>query len=388
MNVKIPLSKPFLEEDDINEVLSVLKSSRLSMGPYLERFEKVVAQYVGVKHAVAVNSGTSALHLILRALDPNPNEFMLVPSFTFIASVNVALYEKLIPIFVDIEEKTFNVSPDALEELLIRIEKGKMWVLGNKVQLKKVRFFMGVDIFGQPLDWNRILPLLEERRITVVEDSCEALGSEYKGRKLGTFGIAGAFAFYPNKQITTGEGGVIVTNSDEIAALSRSMRNQGRGEGESWLHHVRLGYNYRMDEMSAALGCSQLRKIERIIDKREKVASLYSEMLRDVEGVRTPVVRDYTSRMSWFVYVVLLDKGIPREEVISELMKRGIQTRGYFRPVHLQPFFINMGYEEGMLPTTEEVSERTLALPFYTSLSEEEIRFVVENLSDVIQKLH
>jgi len=329
MNVKIPLSKPFLEEDDINEVLSVLKSSRLSMGPYLERFEKVVAQYVGVKHAVAVNSGTSALHLILRALDPNPNEFMLVPSFTFIASVNVALYEKLIPIFVDIEEKTFNVSPDALEELLIRIEKGKMWVLGNKVQLKKVRFFMGVDIFGQPLDWNRILPLLEERRITVVEDSCEALGSEYKGRKLGTFGIAGAFAFYPNKQITTGEGGVIVTNSDEIAALSRSMRNQGRGEGESWLHHVRLGYNYRMDEMSAALGCSQLRKIERIIDKREKVASLYSEMLRDVEGVRTPVVRDYTSRMSWFVYVVLLDKGIPREEVISELMKRGIQTRGF-----------------------------------------------------------
>ncbi len=380
----IPLSKPLIEEDDIESVLEVLKSDRLSMGPKTEEFERVVAEYVGVKHAVAVNSGTSALHLVLKSLDPNPGEYMIVPSFTFIASANVALFEGVIPIFVDIDERTFNTSPDALEDLLLRIEKGKYRIAGENVDINKVKYFMGVDIFGQPLDWDEILKITSKYGLKVIEDSCEALGAEYKGRKAGTFGTAGTFAFYPNKQITTGEGGIIVTNDDEIASLSRSMRNQGRGEGGEWLSHVRLGYNYRIDEMSAALGLNQMRKIERILKMREEVARRYDELLEDVEGVRTPVIEDYTTRMSWFVYVVLLEEGIDRDGVMKFMEEKGVQVRNYFQPVHLQPFYRKMGHSEGELPTTEDVSKRTLALPFYTTLSFEDQKVVVETLKEAI----
>ena len=384
MSFKVPLSRPFLEEDDVEEVLNVLRSSYLSMGPYIERFERAMAEYTGVDYAVAVSSGTAALHLILKSLKPRKGEYAIVPSFTFVASVNVFLYEGITPIFVDIDERTFNVSPEALEDLLIRIEKGKYSLSGEKVDINKVKYFMGVDIFGQPLDWDRIIPLLRERNITIIEDSCEALGSEYKGKKAGNFGVAGAFAFYPNKQITTGEGGVIVTNDEKIYELSKSMRNQGRGKGNDWLLHVRLGYNYRMDEMSAALGYSQMKKIDRILDMRDRVARLYTELLKDVKGVRPPIVEDYTTKMGWFVYVVLLDEGLDSERVIKALEEKGIQARNYFQPVHLQPFFRDMGYSEGELPITERVSKRTVALPFFTSISEDDVRYVVESLAEVI----
>ncbi|MCD6450215.1 MAG: DegT/DnrJ/EryC1/StrS family aminotransferase [Thermotogaceae bacterium] len=381
----IPLSKPFIQEDDINEVLSVLQSRWLALGPYLSKFEEIISEYTGSKYAVAVNSGTSALHLILKALDPKPGEYMIVPSFTFISSANVALFEGVIPIFVDIDEETYNTSPDALEDLLIRIEKGKYYLNGNKVDIKKVKYFMGVDIFGQPLDWDRITPILKERNITIIEDSCEALGAEYKGQKVGNFGIAGAFAFYPNKQITTGEGGITVTNDEKIYKLAKSMRNQGRGEDEEWLSHIRLGHNYRMDEMSAALGYSQMKKIDKILEMRGKVASTYNELLNKVEGVRPPAVKEYTTKMSWFVYVVLLDETVNRDKVIDMLKERGIQSRNYFQPVHLQPFYRRSGHSEGELPNTEKISKRTLALPFYTAMTREEIEKVVDNLKDVLK---
>ncbi len=382
----IPLSGPFIEKDDIDNVLAVLRSKRLSIGPFVEEFEKKIADYTGLKYAVAVNSGTSALHLILKSLNL-PGKFMLVPSFTFIASANVALFEDKIPLFLDIEDRTFNTPPEILKEILKKIERGEYEYDGNKVQLEDICCFMAVDIFGHPLDWNGILEVANEYKLVVIEDSCEALGSEYKGRKAGTFGVAGAFAFYPNKQITTGEGGIIVTNDDKIATLSRSMRNQGRGEGGEWLLHVRVGYNYRLDEMSAALGVSQMEKIDRIIDMRNEVASRYSKLLKDVDGVRPPIVEDYVTNMSWFVYVVLLDDGINRDAVMKYMNENGVQVRDYFKPVHLQPLYKEMGHREGGLPVTENISKRTLAIPFYTDMNFEDQKKVVDTLKEAIEKV-
>ncbi len=382
----IPLSGPFIEEDDINRVIAVLKSRRLSMGPFTEEFEKLIAEHTGARYAVAVNSGTSALHLILKSIDPK-GRYMLVPSFTFIASANVALFEDKIPLFVDIDERTFNTSPSNLEDILTRIEKGKYRYNGQKVRIEDVCCFMAVDIFGHPLDWDEVTKIAERFGVTVIEDSCEALGSEYKGKKAGTFGVAGAFAFYPNKQITTGEGGVIVTDNEDIAKLSKSMRNQGRGEGGQWLLHVRMGYNYRIDEMSAALGVSQMEKIDRIIGMRNRVAERYGKLLENVEGVRAPIVEDYVTKMSWFVYVILLDKDVNRDNVVDYMETHGIQVRNYFQPVHLQPFYRKMGHAEGELPVTEDVSKRTLALPFYTDISEEDQKVVVETLKNAIEKV-
>ena len=382
----IPLSGPFIEKDDIDRVLAVLKSKRLSIGPFVEEFENKVANYVGLKYAVAVNSGTSALHLILKSMDL-PGKFMLVPSFTFIASANVALFENKIPLFLDVEERTFNTPPEILEETLRKIGNGKYKYNGEIVRLDDICCFMAVDIFGHPLDWDDILRVAREYNLVVIEDSCEALGSEYKGKKVGSFGASGAFAFYPNKQITTGEGGIIVTNDERVAKLSRSMRNQGRGEGGEWLLHVRVGYNYRLDEMSAALGVSQMEKIDRIIDMRNEVASKYEKLLEDVDGVRPPVVEDYVTNMSWFVYVVLLDDKINRDAVMDYMNKNGVQVRNYFQPIHLQPLYRKMGHKEGELPTTEDISKRTLAIPFYTDMDYEDQKIVVETLKEAIEKV-
>ena len=376
----IPLAKPDINEEDVKMVIDVLKSGRLSMGPYTERFEKAISEYVNAKYGVAVSSGTAGLHLVLKAIGGKEGDYMIVPSFTFIASANVALYEKIIPLFVDIEDETLNVSKDSLEDFLIRIKKGKVKVLDKTVALKDVKYFMGVDIFGHPLDWDEILKTTNEWKLKVLEDSCEALGTEYKGKKVGKFGIAGVFAFYPNKQITTGEGGIIVTNDAKIAELCRAMRNQGRKEMGAWLEHEYLGYNYRMDEMSAALGVSQLKRIDTILKKREKVAKKYTELLKDVDLVSPPIVKPYV-KMSWFVYVVKLGEGLDREKIIKKLAEKGIPTRGYFSPIHLQPYIRKiLNTKEGSLPVTESIAKRTLALPFHANLSEKDIERVVERL--------
>jgi perosamine synthetase len=245
---------------------------------------------------------------------------------------------------------------------------------------------MAVDVFGHPAEWDAILRIAEKYGLKVIDDSCEAIGAEYKGRKLGRFGDAAAFAFYPNKQMTTGEGGVIVTDSDEIARLCRSMRNQGRAEMGEWLDHERLGYNYRMTEMSAALGVSQLRRIEELLAKRERVARMYTELLSGLEWVRPPVVRPHV-RMSWFVYVVTLAEGLHRDPVMQAMAEQGIPTRGYFSPVHLQSYIRErLGTREGMLPITESVAKRTIALPFHGNLAEPEVEEVVAALKWAITK--
>lgn len=372
----IPLSKPQIAQEDIETVTKVLKSGRLSIGPYTELFEKAIAEFVGVKYAAAVSSGTSALHLILKALNFGKGDLLIVPSFTFVASANVALYENGSVTFVDIDPITMNMD----------IEHFKTIVEENFNKFRRI-FLMAVDIFGHPLDWDKVNIFAEKYDVTVVEDSCEALGSEYKGKKVGTFGVAGAFAFYPNKQITTGEGGVVVTNNEKIYKLSVSLRNQGRGEGQGWLSHDYVGYNYRIDEMSAALGWSQMQRLDEIIEKRAKVAERYKALLKDLP-LELPVVMDYVTKMSWFVYVVRLPQGTPsavRDEIIKKLENEGVQCRNYFSPVHLQKPYRELGWKEGMLPVTEDISQRTIAIPFYTDMEQEDQEYVAQKLRIVLE---
>jgi len=367
----VPMSAPDISEEDVQAVAEVVRSGRLALGPKTEEFERLVAEYVRVKHAVAVSSGTAALHLIVKALGIGPGDEVLVPSFTFVASVNVILYEGAMPVFVEIEPDTYNLDPEDLERRIT----------------PRTKAIMVVDVFGHPAEWDEILRIAEKYGLKVIDDSCEALGAEYKGKKLGQFGDAAAFAFYPNKQMTTGEGGMIVTNDDQIAKLCRSLRNQGRREMGAWLEHEWLGYNYRMTEMSAALGVSQLKRIETLLAKRERVAQMYTERLSEMELVRTPVVRPYV-RMSWFVYVVTLAEGMCRDTVMKALAEKGVPTRGYFSPIHLQPYIRKkFGTKEGMLPVTESVAKRTIALPFHNNLSEQEIEYVVKKLADILSSI-
>jgi perosamine synthetase len=360
---QIPMASADLEDSDIQAVLEVLRSGRLALGPKTGEFERSLAEYVGVRHAVAVSSGTAALHLVVKALGIGPGDEVLVPSFTFAASVNVILYEGATPVFVDVEPETYNLDPEDLE---------------RKVT-SRTRAIMVVDVFGHPAEWETILEIAGRHGLRVIDDSCEALGAEYRGRKLGGFGEAAAFAFYPNKQMTTGEGGIVATDSDEVARLACSLRNQGRGEMGAWLEHERLGYNYRLDEMSAALGVSQLRRIEEFLRKRERVARMYTERLEGLDGVRPPRVKSHV-RMSWFVYVVTLREGLERDPVIRSLAEQGVPARGYFSPVHLQPY-VRERLGNGPLPVTESMARRTVALPFHNNLTGEQVSRVVEALA-------
>ncbi len=361
------MALPEIDESDIEAVVEVLRSGRLALGPRAEEFERLVCEYIGVEHAVAVRSGTAALHLMVQALGIGPGDEGLVPSFTFAASVNVLLYEGATPVFMDIDPETYCLDP---QDLMRKITP-------------RTKAVVAVDAFGHPAEWNAILDVAGRHGLRVIDDSCEALGAEYKGKKIGQFGDAAAFAFYPNKQITTGEGGIIVTSDGEIARLCRSMRNQGRGEMGAWLHHERLGFNYRMDEMSAALGVSQLKRIETFLAKREQVARWYGERLAGLDWVRPPVVKPYV-KMSWFVYVVTLAEGIERDAVMRSLEEEGIPCRGYFSPIHLQPYIRKrFDTREGELPVTESVARRTIALPFHNNLRLDEIEYVVEALKRI-----
>ncbi|PKM49075.1 MAG: polysaccharide biosynthesis protein [Firmicutes bacterium HGW-Firmicutes-7] len=376
--MQIPLSSPDIIEKDIEAVVGVMKTRYLSIGPRVVEFENKIRSYAGTRYAIAVNSGTSALHLIIRGLGIGEGAVVITTPFSFIASSNCILFERAKPLFVDIEEETLNLDADKVEE--------KLGSLSGE-ELTKVKALLVVDAFGHPADWDRFREIGKKYNLKLIEDSAEALGSEYKGKRAGSLGEVGVFAFYPNKQITTGEGGIIVTDNEELARLARSMRNQGRGESGEWLDHERLGYNFRMDELGAALGCSQMERIEEILNKRTKVAEMYKEKLAEVEEVQVPYIAPYVSRMSWFVYVIRLERGINRDKVIEFLRESGIECKPYFTPIHLQPFYRKMfGYKEGDFPVTEDVTERTIALPFFNNLKEEQIDYVVGKLREGIAK--
>jgi len=376
--MQVPLSGPDIVEKDIEAVVSVMRTRFLSIGPKIQEFEKNMCDYIGVKHTVAVNSGTSALHLIIRGLGIGEGDKVLTTPFSFIASSNCILFEKAEPLFVDIDEQTLNLDPDKVEEKLESL---------SAEELIKVKAMIVVDAFGQPADWDKFEEIARKYNLFLIEDSAESLGSEYKGKKCGTFGEAGVFAFYPNKQITTGEGGVLVTDNEELAIAARSMRSQGRGISGEWLDHDRLGYNYRMDELAAALGCSQMERIDEILEKRAKVAEIYNQKFAGIDEVQVPYISPDVTRMSWFVYVIRLADRIDREKVMDYLNREGVQCKPYFTPIHLQPFYVDMfGYKKGDFPITEDVSSRTIALPFFTNLQEEQIDYVVRKLREGIGK--
>jgi len=369
MKINIPLSRPDIDDDDdIHSVVCVLKTPYLSIGPKLVEFETKMAQYVGRKYAIGVNSGTSALHLIIRSLGIGEGDEVITTPFSFVASANCILFEGARPVFVDIEEETLNINPELIQ----------------KAVTKRIKALLPVDIFGHPCDWDAILEIAYRNGLVVIEDSCEALGAEYRGQKCGTFGVASAFGFYPNKQITTGEGGMIVTDDEVLANLCRSLRNQGRGDDMSWLDHERLGYNYRLDEMSAALGVSQLRRIDDILNKRAQVADQYISRLKEIDEVILPKINSDV-KMSWFVFVVRLKDGIDRDKIMGFLKEKGVASKPYFPPIHLQPFYVRQfGFKTGDFPVTERVSRQCLALPFYGSLSSENIDFIIDILKQAI----
>jgi perosamine synthetase len=389
--VKIPLSRPDIGEREMEMVKDVLQSGRLSLGPRLTEFEEQFSGYIGSKYAVATNSGTSALHLCIRALGIGPQDEVITTPFSFVASTNCILFEGANPAFVDIDPVTLNLDPARLRRFLRDncLFDARRSALINKSTGRTVKAILPVHVFGVPCDMGPILELAHEYKLHVIEDACEALGAEYRGRRAGTFGDAATFAFYPNKQITTGEGGMIVTNDDRLAKLCRSMRNQGRGEDSSWLSHARLGYNYRLSEIQCALGIAQLERVTELLAARERVAVLYQKALSRIPHlILPPGFRDI--KRSWFVYVAQLDLPAPRavrDRVMARLREQGVECQAYFPAIHKLPHVAEVSRMAlGSLRCTEDAADRCFALPFFPSLTEAEIEHIGNTLAHVLEE--
>jgi perosamine synthetase len=384
---RVPMASPDLTDSERLAVAQVLNSPILSIGPQVVAFEQSQAAYVGVQHGVAVNSGTSGLHLCVIAAGVDAGDLVITTPFSFIASANCIMYERAIPIFVDVDPATGNIDPALVAEAANDLKRGgaaaARWLPRNvsASTVRQLRALLPVHAFGQPADMDPIQATAQQHGLAVIEDACEALGARYKGRSAGSLGDAAVFAFYPNKQMTTGEGGLIVTDRADWADLSRSLRNQGRDIFDAWLNHTRLGYNYRLDEMSAALGLAQMQRIEDLIAKREQVAGWYNERLADLELVERPLIAADTTRMSWFVYVIRVRPPVDRTALMGQLAEQGIPSRPYFTPIHLQPFYRQQfGYQPGDFPITERLGDVSLALPFSGVMTEAQVDLVCETL--------
>jgi perosamine synthetase len=372
MSMRVYLSRPDITEKEIEAVCAVLRTPNLSLGPKGPEFEDAFADYIGRKRAVAVNSGTSGLFLCLSALGIGRGDEVIVTPFTFIASSNTIMMTGAKPVFVDIDPKTLNIDPAKIEAAIS----------------KKTKAIMPVEAFGSPADFDKIASIAKKNNLTILEDSCEALGSELNGKKAGTFGKMSVFAFYPNKQITTGEGGMILTDDDDLADICVSLRNQGRAKAGGWLNHERLGYNFRISDINCALGIIQLSRIEEIKAKRAQVAKWYQEMFAGYDRLIVPTEPPGCT-ISWFVFVVRLADRFTkkqRDEIIEAMKAAGIQIAVYFTPVHLQPFMAEQfGFKKGDFPVTESAAERTIALPFYNNLSKDDIALVCKTLKDSLE---
>jgi perosamine synthetase len=379
---KITMSSPDLTDAERSAVLDVLRTPTLSMGHWVRDFENAFERWTGRAEAIAVSSGTSGLHLCVRAAGIMPGDLVITTPFSFVASANVLLYEGAIPIFIDVDPGSGNIDPEAVAKAAHDLTTGgaaaRSWLPRTGAEGEhRLRAILPVDVFGQPADLDAIRATADRFSLALIEDACEALGAEYKQRPAGSVGDMAVFAFYPNKQITTGEGGMVVTDDGAAASLMKALRNQGRAPGDTWLQHTHLGYNYRLDEMSAALGTIQMTRLEELLFKREQVAAWYDHRLEPMEGVRAPKPQPFTTRMSWFVYVVHFDPEIDRDRLASRLMDRGIPVRPYFLPIHLQPYMAEQfGFQVGDFPVTEDLGRRGLALPFSGIMSEDEVEAV------------
>ena len=372
--MRVHLSRPDITDREIQAVVDVLRTPNLSLGPKLPEFEQAFADYIGLRRAVAVNSGTSALYLCLQTMGIGPGDEVITTPFTFIATSNVVMMVGAKPVFVDIDPVTLNIDHEKI---------------ASKIT-SKTKAVIPVEVFGSPANFDRICKTASEHNLTVLEDSCEALGSSLNCKKCGTFGRMSTFAFYPNKQMTTGEGGMILTDDDELADQCYKLRNQGRGKNSGWLGHEILGYNYRLSDINCALGIVQLSRIEEMKAKRKKAAGLYQEMLTGDERLIVPMEQNGCD-VNWFVYVVRLSEQFSksdRDEIIEFMRKAGVQVSDYFTPVHLQPFMVEQyGYKKGDFPITEQISERTIALPFYNNLSREDAEIVCTELRAAMDKI-
>jgi perosamine synthetase len=365
----IPLSSPWLDEREAELVADVLRSGRLSLGPTIDSFEEAFAEVVDAPYAAAVSSGTAGLHLLCVAAGVGPGDEVVTTPYSFVASANCAIYEGATPVFADIDPRTFNLTPAAVEAVIT----------------DRTRAVIAVDIYGYPCELDELRAACEARGVALIQDACEALGARYKGAPVGSQGPSAVFAFYPNKQITTGEGGMVTTHSESEWRLLRSLRNQGRADLGGWLEHARLGFNYRIDDIRAAIGLGQLEKLDDILRARADVAARYAELLADVPGLDVPCADDADHERSWFVYVVTLPAGVDREAVISSLTDRGIQTARYLPCIHLQPYMQErFGYRVGLCPVAEELASRTLALPFHARLAEDDQAYVADALSHAL----
>jgi perosamine synthetase len=366
---QIPLSAPWIDGREEELVVETLRSGQLSLGPMIDRFEEALAVRAGAPRVAAVSSGTAGLHLCMRLAGIQPGDEVLTTPFSFVASANCALYEGATPVFADIDPDTLNLDPAAVEAAIT----------------PRTKAILPVHIFGYPAELAELEAIAERHGLALVEDACEALGAEYRGRPIGSSGHPAVFAFYPNKQMTTGEGGAVAVNSEEEWALLKSLSNQGRSDSGEWLTHARLGYNYRLDDLSAALGLAQLERLDEILAARAEVARRYGELLAGVDGVDAPLADDEDHRRSWFVYVVKLAQGVDRNGVMARLGEEGVASKPYLPSIHLQPFYRErFGYREGMLPVSEDASARTLALPFHSRLPAEDQDRVVEVLGRAI----
>jgi dTDP-4-amino-4,6-dideoxygalactose transaminase len=365
---RVELSAPWIDERDEDLVLETLRSGRLSLGPAGPRFEEAVCDATGARHAAAVSSGTAGLHLSMRLTGVEAGDEVITSPYSFVASANCAIYQGATPVFADIDPRTFNLVPEAVEAAIT----------------ERTRAVVAVDIFGYPCELHALLDLCERHGLRLVEDACEALGARYTRQPIGSHGHPTVFAFYPNKQITTGEGGAVTTNDPDEHELLASLRNQGRLETSSWLMHGRLGYNYRLDDLSAALGLGQLEKLDAILEARRAVAARYDDLLADTD-VELPVPDDADHERSWFVYVVKLPLGVDRDALIERLAERGVASAPYLPSIHLQDYMRERyGFRDGMFPVSEDCSRRTLALPFHARLQRDDQEYVVEALRSVL----
>ena len=368
---EIPLSRPWLDEREEELVLEVLRSGRLSLGPWIDRFEEQIAERVGAPYAAALSSGTAGLHLLCKIAGLGPGDEVITSPLSFVSSANCFIVEGATPVFADVDPVTLNLDPAAVEAAVT----------------ERTRGIVAVDMFGFPCELDELRAIADRHGLALIEDACESLGAEYRGRPLGAHGPSAVFAFYPNKQMATGEGGVVTTHSEEEWQLLKSLRNQGRSYDMDggWFHHVRVGLNYRWTDVQAAIGLAQLEKLDRILELRAAAAQRYTELLQDVEGVEGPAADDDDHRRSWFVYVVKLDAGLDRAGVMDSLRREGISTAEYVPCIHLQPYMREQfGFAEGLCPVAEETAERTFALPFFTQIEPGDQERVVEVLRTAV----
>ncbi len=374
MTASIPLSSPDITEAEIEAVTAVLRTNSLSLGPRLEEFESLLAERHGAASAIAVSSGTAALHLAIRALNLGDRDEVIIPSFTFIAVANALLYEGAVPVFVDIDPVTLNIDPAAVEAAIT----------------SRTRAILIVHTFGIPAELDILCQIAQRHHLYVIEDACEAIGATFHGKPVGTFGDIAVFGFYPNKQITTGEGGALLVRDQQLANRIRAMRNQGRYPGNDWFQHRELGFNYRLSELACALGIVQLKRMDSILAARAGVASCYQQRLAGFSAIQRPIAHFSDRTVSWFVYVIRFSAHAPediRDCVMNGLAEQGVASARYFAPIHLQPVYEKVTQQHPpRLVITETVARQTLALPFYNQLAPEKVDIVVGILSSILRK--